>query len=103
MDDLESAIHYYRIAAMHDNAPSATASMPIVLRSQQGQHLISAQLLYDQAAVLAEREESPELIDQTILEAVYELQLHLLTTADSANDTCTQNYSCLQLALTREI
>jgi hypothetical protein len=96
--NLERAIIYYQIAAFHEEAPLVTKTMPALLRSRQGEHLISAQLWFDRAMALDAQAPDTVIDEQytrAIGKAINELQLHLLEQADSLDDTCVHDYSCL--------
>lgn len=97
-NDLESAIVYYQIAAFHEAAPLVTKTMPALLRSRQGEHLISAQLWFDRAMTLDTQTQDAVIDEQytrAMGKAINELQLHLLEQADNRDDTCVHDYVCL--------
>lgn len=95
--NLEQAISYYKVASFHQDSPQITSSMPAILRSRQGEHLISAQLWFDRASSLSDSTDETLVASYTraLHKAIQSLQLHILTTANESDTSCQHDYQCM--------
>ncbi len=63
LGDVDKAVAYYKVASFDQDTPPAARTMPAIMRSTQGKHLISAQLWLDKAISLEQSAKGDSLIE----------------------------------------